>query len=96
MALALLAATIIENIYDQLLLTMATHLKNTLNDLLKYFEEQWFEKVPIQQWCIYGLSMRTNNNTEGKQISFSFVNLYSCFSSSILQSFQSSSASTSS
>jgi hypothetical protein len=66
MALALLPATIIENTYDQLLLTMATNLKNGLSDLLKYFQEQWFEKVPIQQWCVHGLSMRTNNNAEGK------------------------------
>ena len=64
MALALLPATIIENTYDQLLLTMTTNLKNTLSGLLKYFQEQWFEKVPIQQWCVHGLSMRTNNNAE--------------------------------
>ena len=66
MALALLPATIIENTYDQLLLTMATNLKNSLSDLLKYFQEQWFEKVPIQQWCVHDLSMRTNNNAESK------------------------------
>ncbi|CAF0891709.1 unnamed protein product [Adineta steineri] len=64
MAMALLPATIIENTYNQLLVTMTTHIKNTLKDLLKYFEEQWFEKVPIQQWCVYGLSIRANNNAE--------------------------------
>jgi hypothetical protein len=83
MALALLPATIIESTYDQLLSTMTAHLKHTLIDLFKYFEEQWFVKVPIPQWCVYGLSIRTNNNAECKQILFYFVNLYSCLSSSI-------------
>jgi hypothetical protein len=88
MALPLLPESIIESTYDQLLSTMTTNLKSSLSDLLKYFQEQWFEKVPIQQWCVHGMSMRTNNNAEGKQTSFSFLKLYSCLSSSIPQPFQ--------
>ncbi len=83
MALVLLPEAIIEDTYDQFLSKMTTNMKNTLHDLLKYFQEQWFEKVPIQQWCVHGLSMRTNNNAEGKQFSISLVNSYSCLSSSI-------------
>jgi hypothetical protein len=68
MGLPLLPQTIIENTYDQLLITMGKDLKNSLSDLLKYFQEQWFEKIPIHQWCVHDLSIRTNNNAEGKQI----------------------------
>ncbi|CAF3647620.1 unnamed protein product [Rotaria sp. Silwood1] len=62
MALALLPTMIIESTYDQLLSTMATHLKNTLNGLFKYFEEQWFVKVPIPQWCVHGLTFHSRFN----------------------------------
>jgi hypothetical protein len=40
-------------------------MKKTMNDLLVYFEHQWFEKISTIQWCVHGLSMRTNNNAEG-------------------------------
>ena len=79
MALALLPPTIIEDTYDKLLLTMTTHLRMTLSSLLNYFQEQWFQKVPISQWCIHGLNMRTNNNAEGKQNLFSPKSSSSCF-----------------
>lgn len=69
MALPLLPESVIENTYDQLLSTMTTNLRSSLVDLFKYFQEQWFEKVPIHQWCVYGMNMRTNNNAEGKQFS---------------------------
>ncbi|CAF4702550.1 unnamed protein product, partial [Rotaria magnacalcarata] len=66
MALPLLPEAIIEDTYDELLAVMSTQLKDTLHNLLEYFQEQWFVKVPISQWCIHGLSMKTNNNAEGK------------------------------
>jgi hypothetical protein len=65
MALALLPEPVIEDAYDQLIEKTSTTMKKTMNDLLVYFEDQWFEKVPTTQWCIHGLSMRTNNNAEG-------------------------------
>ena len=64
MALVLLPEMIIENTYDELLSTMTTNRRNPLSKLLNYFQEQWFEKVNVQQWCAHGLSMRTNNNAE--------------------------------
>ncbi|CAF4880865.1 unnamed protein product [Rotaria socialis] len=64
MALALLSEPIIEDTYDELLATMPIEIKHTLNDLLQYFQGQWFVKVPISQWCAHGFSMRTNNNAE--------------------------------
>ncbi|CAF3215169.1 unnamed protein product [Rotaria socialis] len=64
MALALLSEPIIEDTYDELLATMPIEIKHTLNDLLQYFQGQWFVKVPISQWCVHGFSMRTNNNAE--------------------------------
>lgn len=70
MALALLPSTIIEDTYDKILLTITVDLKNKLVDLIKYFQEQWLTKIPIQQWCVHGLSIRTNNNAEGKKYLF--------------------------
>jgi hypothetical protein len=61
-----LPEAVIEDTYDELVATMSKELKNTLNDLLDYFQEQWFVKVPISQWCVHGLNMRTNNNAEDK------------------------------
>ncbi|CAF1004870.1 unnamed protein product [Rotaria sordida] len=66
MALPLLPEAIIEDTYDELIATMPKQLKDTLNDLLEYFQQQWFVKVPISQWCVHGLNIRTNNNTEGE------------------------------
>ncbi|CAF4369903.1 unnamed protein product [Rotaria sp. Silwood2] len=64
MALPLLPEAIIENTYDELIATMSINLKNVLNDLMEYFQEQWFVKVSISQWCVHGMNMRTNNNAE--------------------------------
>ncbi|CAF4968373.1 unnamed protein product, partial [Rotaria socialis] len=44
---------------------MPSTLKDSLKDLLQYFQEQWLNKVPISQWCAHGLNIRTNNNAEG-------------------------------
>ncbi|CAF4208726.1 unnamed protein product, partial [Rotaria sordida] len=66
MALPLLPEAIIEDTYDDLIATMPKQLKDTLNDLLEYFQQQWFVKVPISQWCVHGLNIRTNNNAEGE------------------------------
>ena len=73
MALPLLPEAIIENTCDDLLAEMSTELKNKLSDLLEYFQEQWLNKVPISQWCVHGLSFRSNNNAEGKYF-------FKCFS----------------
>ena len=62
----MLPEPVIEDTYDDLLSTISTELKNKLADLLEYFQEQWFTKVQISQWCVHGLNMRTNNNAEGK------------------------------
>ncbi|CAF4891392.1 unnamed protein product, partial [Rotaria sp. Silwood1] len=64
MALPLLPEPIIEDTYDDLLAATPTELKKKLDDLLEYFQAQWFTKVPISQWCVHGLSLRTNNNAE--------------------------------
>ncbi|CAM4946602.1 unnamed protein product [Rotaria socialis] len=55
MALALTPEPIIEDTYDELLAAMSIEIKNKLNDLLQYFQGQWF---------VHSFSMRTNNNTE--------------------------------
>ena len=70
MAIPLLPEPVIEDTYDDLLSTISTELKNKLADLLEYFQEQWFTKVQISQWCVHGLNMRTNNNAEGKYFFF--------------------------
>ncbi|CAM4887935.1 unnamed protein product [Rotaria socialis] len=64
MALPLIPEAIIEDTYDELIATMPSTLKDSLKDLLQYFQEQWLNKVPISQWCVHGLNIRTNNNAE--------------------------------
>jgi hypothetical protein len=66
MALVLLPEPVIEDTYDELVKNLSTEMKKTMCDLLEYFQEQWFAKVPTTQWCVHGLSMRTNNNADGK------------------------------
>ncbi|CAF3709276.1 unnamed protein product [Rotaria socialis] len=64
MALALLPEPIIEDTFDELLAAMSIEIKNKPNDLLQYFQGQWFVKFPMSQWCMHGFSMRTNNDAE--------------------------------
>ncbi|CAF3845879.1 unnamed protein product [Rotaria sp. Silwood1] len=64
MALPLLPEPVIEDTYDELIRNSSITMRKKLNDLLEYFDEQWFNKVPISQWCVHGLSIRTNNNAE--------------------------------
>ncbi|CAF4908992.1 unnamed protein product [Rotaria sp. Silwood1] len=64
MALRLFPEAIIENTYDELIATMSINLRNVLNDLMEYFQEEWFLKVSISQWYVHGMNMRTNNNAE--------------------------------
>jgi hypothetical protein len=53
MALPLLPEPVIEDAYDQLIGKTPTTMKNTMKDLLVYFEDQWFQKVPTTQWCVH-------------------------------------------
>ena len=66
MVLPLLPEPIIEDTYDGLIAAMPQQLKNSLKDLLEYFQQQWFVEVPISQWCVHGRNIRTNNNAEGE------------------------------
>ena len=74
MALALLPELIIEDTYDELTNSLPARMRETMTGLLNYFQGQWLDKVPASQWCVHGLSMRTNNNAEG--ISSSPSSLY--------------------
>ncbi|CAF4000286.1 unnamed protein product [Rotaria sordida] len=65
MALALLSETVIEDAYDDLVGDLSPDMRTVINDLLEYFQRQWFLKVPISQWCVHGSYIRTNNNAEG-------------------------------
>ena len=76
MTLPLLSQAIVENTYDDLLAEMSTELKNKLNNLLKYFQEQWLNKVSIFQWCVHDLSFRTNNNVQSKHVFHNFILSY--------------------
>ncbi|CAF1277492.1 unnamed protein product [Rotaria sp. Silwood1] len=64
MALALLPETVIEDAYDDLGENLSPDMRTVINDLLEYFQRQWFLKVPISQWCVHGSCIRTNNNAE--------------------------------
>ncbi|CAF4036620.1 unnamed protein product [Rotaria magnacalcarata] len=64
MALPLLPEPVIEDTYDKLVRDLSTNMSKKMKHLLEYFREQWFAKVPMSQWCVHGLSMRTNNNAE--------------------------------
>ncbi|CAF4173513.1 unnamed protein product, partial [Rotaria magnacalcarata] len=46
-ALPLIPGAIIEDTYDELIATMPSTLKETLKDLLQYFQEQLLNKVSI-------------------------------------------------
>ncbi|CAF2860587.1 unnamed protein product [Rotaria sp. Silwood2] len=65
MALPSLPEPVIEDTYDELVRDLSTNMSKTMKHLLEYFQEQWFVKVPVSQWCAHGLSIRTNNNAEG-------------------------------
>ncbi|CAM4843789.1 unnamed protein product [Rotaria magnacalcarata] len=65
MALPLLPEPVIEYTYDELVSNLSTTMRTAMNDLLIYFQEQWFVNVSTSQWCVHGFAMRTNNNTEG-------------------------------
>ena len=64
MALPLLPEPIIGDSYDELIAAMPQQLKDALKDLLEYFQQQWFVKSPISQWCVYSRNIRTNNNAK--------------------------------
>ncbi|CAF2149758.1 unnamed protein product [Rotaria magnacalcarata] len=68
MALPLLPEPVIEDTYDKLVRDLSTNMSKKMKHLLEYFREQWFAKVPMSQWCVHGLSMRTNNNAEGTHL----------------------------
>ncbi|CAF3313773.1 unnamed protein product [Rotaria socialis] len=68
MTLPLLPEPVIEDTYDELVRDLPTNMSETMKRLLEYFQEQWFAKVPVSQWCVHGLSMRTNNNAEGTHL----------------------------
>ncbi|CAF2978338.1 unnamed protein product [Rotaria sp. Silwood2] len=55
--------------FDELVKSLSPPMKKQMNQLLEYFQEQWFNKVPTTQWCVHGLSMRTNNNAEERSAS---------------------------
>ncbi|CAF4958074.1 unnamed protein product, partial [Rotaria sp. Silwood1] len=65
MALPLLPKTVIEDVYDDLIGNLSPYMRTVINDLLEYFQRQWFLKVPISQWCVHGSCIRTNNDAEG-------------------------------
>ncbi|CAF2982638.1 unnamed protein product [Rotaria sp. Silwood2] len=64
MALPLLPEPVIEDTYDELVSNLSTTMRTAMNDLLIYFQKQWFVKVSTSQWCVPGFGMRTNNNAE--------------------------------
>ncbi|CAF1666654.1 unnamed protein product [Rotaria magnacalcarata] len=68
MALPLLPEPDIEDTYDELVRDLSTNLSKKMKHSLEYFQERWFAKVPVSQWCVHGLSMRTNNNAEGTHL----------------------------
>jgi hypothetical protein len=69
MALSLLPIDEVANQFQRLHAIMPT----PLNDLLSYFKHQWmYGVVPIQMWNFHDISHRTNNTSEGEEIS----NLY--------------------
>ena len=66
MALALLPVSLVldgfDNLYDSILKSPSKF--NLFKPLFTYFENQWINKVGIDQWNAYGTHMRTNNNCE--------------------------------
>ncbi|CAF1560618.1 unnamed protein product, partial [Rotaria sp. Silwood1] len=44
MALPLLPKTVIEDVYDDLVGHLSPYMRTVINDLLEYFQQQWFLK----------------------------------------------------
>ncbi|CAF1586169.1 unnamed protein product [Adineta ricciae] len=68
MALPLIPISLVSKAYDDLLnstIACSRVKYDMLRPLFNYFENQWMRKVDIQQWNVYGMQMRTNNNAEG-------------------------------
>ncbi|CAF4680546.1 unnamed protein product, partial [Rotaria socialis] len=60
MALPLLPEPVIEDTYDELVRDLSTNMSKTMKHLLEYFQEQWFAKVPVSQWCVHAFHSRFN------------------------------------
>ncbi|CAF5159494.1 unnamed protein product, partial [Rotaria magnacalcarata] len=53
MALPLLPEPDIEDTYDELVRDLSTNLSKKMKHSLEYFQERWFAKVPVSQWCVH-------------------------------------------
>ncbi|CAM4973970.1 unnamed protein product [Rotaria socialis] len=60
MTLPLLPEPVIEDTYDELVRDLPTNMSETMKRLLEYFQEQWFAKVPVSQWCVHAFHSRFN------------------------------------
>jgi hypothetical protein len=65
MALSLIPIDEVRSQFQRLQTIMPT----SLNDLLLYFKHQWmYGVVPLHMWNFFDVNHRTNNTSEGKQI----------------------------
>lgn len=51
-----------------------------LQSVMAYVQRQWIDSntFPVKDWCVYGLSVRTNNDCEGK-ITFPVLSIHISF-----------------
>lgn len=64
MALPLLPANEIENIYRELKNSLTDESRNILQRFFNYFERQWIRKVTTSGFSCFILPRRTNNDCE--------------------------------
>jgi hypothetical protein len=51
----------------------------SIEPLLTYIDRHWFNSPvwSVEEWCVYGQAVRTNNDVEGKDFKHKTENLYS-------------------
>lgn len=69
MVLALLPVNKVEPAFQSL----ADNHPESLDELFEYFESFWMETTSIDLWNVFDLKIRTNNNAEGKTLSFTCI-----------------------
>ena len=65
MALAVLSAPILTDVFNDIRRRYQSIPNDRMVDLFNYYETQWIRKVPPYEWSMHRVKTRTNNAAEG-------------------------------
>jgi hypothetical protein len=71
MAMALLPLAEVDVAFEKI----SEECTQSMEPLLKYFQNYWMQKVPVSLWNVADLDTRTNNNVEGDNTFTFFIRL---------------------